>query len=52
MVLLYNALAQHEVYTGDLKEAAKRNVAYLAVAQKLLDPLSFRPATCRRRRGK
>ncbi len=25
-------------YTGDLKESAKRNVAYLAVANKLIDP--------------
>ena len=36
--LLTDAMAAHESYTGDLKEAAKRNVAYLAVAQKLIDP--------------
>jgi len=36
--LLADAMAAHENYTGDLKEAAERNVAYLAVAQKLIDP--------------
>ena len=36
--LLADAMAAHENYTGDLKEASKRNVAYLAVAQKLIDP--------------
>ncbi len=36
--LLADAFAAHETYTGDLKEAAKRNVAYLAVARKLIDP--------------
>ncbi len=36
--LLVDALAAYENYTGDLKEAAKRNIAYLAVAQKLIDP--------------
>jgi len=36
--LLDDALSLHEQYTGDLKEAAKRNVAYLAVAKKLIDP--------------
>ncbi len=36
--LLNDALAMYEEYTGDLKEAARRNVAYLAVAQKLIDP--------------
>jgi hypothetical protein len=36
--LLDEALAQYEQYTGDLREAARRNVAYLAVAQKLSDP--------------
>lgn len=36
--LLTDALAKYEEYTGDLKEAARRNVAYLAVAQKLIDP--------------
>jgi len=43
VVLLYDSLAQHEVYTGDLQEAAKRNVAYLAVAQKLIDPNAYVP---------
>jgi len=37
-VLLDNALAAYDQYSGDLKEAAKRNVAYLAVARKLIDP--------------
>jgi len=36
--LLNDALARYEEYTGDLQEAAKRNIAYLAVAQKLIDP--------------
>jgi hypothetical protein len=36
--LLDEAIAQYEGYDGDLKEAARRNVAYLAVAQKLIDP--------------
>jgi len=36
--LLNEALTQYEQYSGDLKEAARRNVAYLAVAQKLIDP--------------
>ncbi len=36
--LLDDALSLHEQYTGDLKEAAKRNVAYLAVAKKLIEP--------------
>lgn len=36
--LLDEALGLYEEYTGDLKEAARRNVAYLAVAQKLIDP--------------
>jgi hypothetical protein len=43
VVLLYNALSQHELYSGDLKEAAKRNVAYLSVAQKLIDPNAYVP---------
>ncbi len=42
-VLLDKALARHEQYAGDLKEAAKRNVAYLAVAQKLIDPTAATP---------
>ena len=37
-VLLDQALSQYESYTGDLKEAARRNVAYVAVAKKLIDP--------------
>ena len=36
--LLENALALYEQCTGDLREAAKRNMAYLAVAQKLVCP--------------
>ena len=42
--LLADAMTSHENYTGDLKEAAKRNVAYLAVAQKLIDPNAQIPA--------
>lgn len=36
--LLENALTLYGQYTADVKEAAKRNVAYLAVAQKLILP--------------
>jgi len=36
--LLNRAMVQYEQYTADLKEAARRNVAYLAVANKLIDP--------------
>jgi len=43
VALLYDALAQYEQYSGDLKEAARRNVAYLAVAQKLIDPNAYVP---------
>jgi hypothetical protein len=42
--LLDDALAAYEEYTGDLQEAARRNVAYLAVAQKLIDPNAQIPA--------
>jgi len=41
--LLDEALAQYDKYNGDLKEAAKRNVAYLAVAQRLLEPTAEVP---------
>jgi len=37
-VLLDEAMALYQQYTGDLQEAARRNVAYLAVAQKLIEP--------------
>ena len=43
-VLLNEALAHYEQYTNDLQEAARRNVAYLAVAQKLSDPNAETPA--------
>ncbi|OHB54428.1 MAG: hypothetical protein A2173_06775 [Planctomycetes bacterium RBG_13_44_8b] len=43
VALLYDALAQYEQYAGDLKEAARRNVAYLAVAGKLIDPNAYVP---------
>jgi hypothetical protein len=43
LVLLYDALAEYEKYSGDLKEAARRNVAYLAVANKLIDPNAYVP---------
>lgn len=36
--LLGDALARYDQYAGDLKEAARRNAAYLAVAQKLIEP--------------
>jgi hypothetical protein len=36
--LLGDALACYDQYAGDLKEAARRNMAYLAVAQKLIKP--------------
>jgi len=42
--LLDEALAQYAEHTGDLQEAARRNVAYLAVAQKLIDPNAQIPA--------
>jgi hypothetical protein len=41
--LLNEALNLHEQYTGELKEAAKRNVAYLTVAKKLIDPNAEAP---------
>jgi hypothetical protein len=41
--LLADALVQHERHDGDLKEAARRNVAYLAVAARLIDPDSEIP---------
>ena len=43
-VLLDEALGLYEEYTGDLQEAALRNVAYLAVAQKLIYPNAEVPA--------
>ena len=43
-VLLDQALVQYETYDGDLEEAARRNVAYLAVANKLIDPDAEIPA--------
>lgn len=42
--LLDKALNQYEQYSDDLQEAARRNVAYLAVAQKLSDPNTEIPA--------
>ncbi len=36
--LLNEALNLHDQYTGELKETAKRNIAYLTVAKKLIDP--------------
>ncbi len=36
--LLDDSLNLYEQYTGQLKEAAKRNVAFLAVAKKLIQP--------------
>ncbi len=42
--LLAVAIDQYDSYSGDLQEAAKRNVAYLSVANKLIDPNSEVPA--------
>ncbi len=36
--LLNDALVHYEQLEGDLKQAAERNIAYLSVAQKLIDP--------------
>lgn len=36
--LLNDAFLQFDQFDGDLKEAAKRNIAYLSVAQTLIDP--------------
>ncbi len=46
-VLLAEALVQHERHEGDLREAARRNVAYLAVAAHLIDPDSQIPELVR-----
>jgi hypothetical protein len=43
-VLLNLAIDQYHCLTGDLQEAAKRNVAYLAVANKLIDPNATVPS--------
>lgn len=41
--MLDESLEQHNSLTGDLKEAARRNVAYFAVGLKLLDPEAIVP---------
>jgi hypothetical protein len=38
IALLNDAIEQHKQLEGELKEAAKRNIAYLSVARRLLDP--------------
>jgi hypothetical protein len=38
IVLLNDALEQYEQLRGDLNETARRNIAYLSVARKLIDP--------------
>jgi len=43
IALLNDAQQQYEQLVGDLKEAAKRNVAYLSVARKLIDTNSSIP---------
>ncbi len=43
VVLLNEALGLYEQLQGDLKEAAMRNVAYLSVARKLIDPNTIVP---------
>jgi len=42
--LLSEAMSSYESYSADLKEAARRNAAYLAVAHKLIDPSAEVPA--------
>jgi hypothetical protein len=42
--LLNLSVNQYNSLTGDLQEAAKRNIAYLAVANKLIDPNAAVPA--------
>ncbi|MCK4787687.1 MAG: DUF3160 domain-containing protein [Desulfobacteraceae bacterium] len=42
--LLSRAVSQYNNFGGDLQDAAKRNVAYLAVANKLIDPSASVPA--------
>lgn len=37
-VLLNNVQSQYSQNTGDIREAARRNMAFLAVAQQLMDP--------------
>jgi len=41
--LLNDALGHYDQLEGDLKQAAERNVAYLSLAQKLIDPNSTIP---------
>lgn len=41
--MLEESLGQHDSLDGDLKEAARRNVAYFAVGLKLLDPDALVP---------
>ena len=43
-ILSAEALRLHGQLTGDLREAAQRNVAYLAVARRLMDPDAVTPA--------
>lgn len=38
--LLEALLAEYDAFSGDLQEAARRNIAYLSVAQRLLSPSS------------
>ena len=42
--LLQESIDQYNLFSGDLKEAAKRNTAFFAVAMKILDPASTVPA--------
>jgi hypothetical protein len=41
--LLNDALVHYEQLEGDLKQAVERNIAYLSVAQKLIDPNASTP---------
>ncbi|MHC4527473.1 MAG: DUF3160 domain-containing protein [Planctomycetota bacterium] len=41
--LLAEAMSMYDAYSADLKEAARRNAAYLAVAQQLIDPTAQVP---------
>jgi len=38
VALLKDSLQQYDLIQGELQEAVKRNIAYLAVAQRLIDP--------------
>jgi len=45
MLLLGDSIEKYEIYSGDLKEAAKRNVAYFSVGLSLLQPTESQVST-------